>query len=172
MSRGGRWTPAALLAILLLAALALPACGGNGDDEQGGGDGLSEAEVQDAGLNYARCMREHDIDVPDPQPGRMSRLVDPELANDPGFREADEDCRKHLEGLASELDEEQRRKFEDARLEFSRCMREKGFDVPDPRSAGGAEQANPLGELDLEDPRVQQAMDACGERLPDSIGGG
>jgi hypothetical protein len=101
--RGGRWTPAALLAILVLAAVALVACGGDGDDEQGGGDGISEAEVQDAGLEYARCMRE------------------------------------------------------------------KGLDVPDP---GGAapEQGNPFGNLDLDDQRVQKAMDACGERLPELVG--
>jgi hypothetical protein len=173
MSRRGPRAQAALLAILTLAALTLAACGGGNDDEGSGDSGISEAEVQDAALNYARCMREHGFDVPDPQPGAgglRSLLVAVDRAA-PGFREAERDCREHLQGLISQIDEQQRREFEDARLEFSRCMRGKGFDVPDPQRGGGAEAGNLLGELDLNDLRVQEAMDACGERLP-GLGGG
>jgi hypothetical protein len=169
MSGGGRPMPAALLAT---ATLALAACGG-GEEPEEGGEGLSEAAVQDAGLRFARCMREHGIDMPDPQPGRgglRGLLVDGDRTNDPGFRKAESDCRKHLQGLVSEIDEGQRREFEEARLEFARCMREKGFDVPDP-ARGGGQQGAGLGELDLEDPRVQEAMDGCREGVP-GFGGG
>jgi hypothetical protein len=56
---------------------------------------------------------------------------------------------------------------EDAGLDFARCMRERG--VPDPRSGGGppeggSAQGGALGDLDLDDPRVQEAMEACSER--------
>jgi hypothetical protein len=174
MSRRGPRARAALLAILALAALALGACGGDGDDDGAGGGGISEADVQDAGVKYARCMRERGFDVPDPQPGAgglrsMLADVDP---NEPGFREAERDCRRYLQGLVSQIDEEQRREFEESRLEFSRCMRERGFDVPDPQRGAGPEAGNPLGELDLNDPRVQEAIDACGEGLRDLGGGG
>jgi hypothetical protein len=172
MSGCGRPAPAALLAILLLAAaLALAACGG--DDDEGGGNRISESDVEDAGLNYARCMREHGIDMPDPQPGRGLRgLFDPDRAGDPDFRAADGEYRKHLQGLFSEIDDDQRREIEDARLEFARCVRAKGFDVPDPERGAGPQEGGPLGELDLNDPAVQDAMDACRESLPSFGGGG
>jgi hypothetical protein len=171
MSGRGLWARAAPLAILMLVALIVAACGSDEEREDGGG--LSEADVQEAGLSFARCMREKGFDVPDPEPGVdgvRGLLMDGDRRNEPGFREAERDCRKHLEGLVAGLDEEQRREFEDARLEFAQCMREKGFDVPDPRSGADPEAA--LGELDLEDPRVQEAMDVCIERLPDPVGGG
>jgi hypothetical protein len=69
----------------------------------------------------------------------------------------------------SQIDEDQRRDFQEARLEFARCMREKGFDVPDPQSgppSGGAGQGGALGDLDLNDPRVQEAMEACSAQGP------
>jgi hypothetical protein len=168
MSRRGLGTLAALLAILALAA-----CGGGSGEEEGGG-GISEADVQDAALDFARCMREHGVDVPDPQPGAggvRGIFMDGDRGNDPGFREAESECRKHLQGLVAQIDEDQRREFEDARLEFARCMREEGFDVPDPRSGGGpqeggSQQGGPLGELDRDDPRVQEAMEACREQGP------
>ena len=165
MSRRGLGAQAALL-----ATLALVACGG-GEEASDASDGISVSDVEDAGLDYARCMREHGVDVPDPQPGAgglRSMLTDGDR-NDPRFREAESECRKHLQDLVAQIDEDQRREFEEARLEFARCMREKGFDVPDPRSgqaSGGSGQEGALGGLDLDDPRVQEAMEACSERGP------
>jgi hypothetical protein len=166
MSRRGLGIQAALL-----ATLALVACGG---EESGASDGISASDVEDAGLDYARCMREHGVDVPDPQAGAddlRAMFTDRDRRNDPGFREAESECRKHLRDLVTQIDEDQRREFESARLEFARCMRSKGFDVPDPRSGGSAEggssgQGGALGELDLNDPRVQEAMEACSSQGP------
>ena len=167
MSRRGLGIQAALL-----ATLALVACGG---EESGASDGISASDVEDAGLDYARCMREHGVDVPDPQAGAdglRAMFTDGDRRNDPGFREAESECRKHLRDLVSQIDEEQRREFGEARLEFARCMRSKGFDVPDPRSGGGpaeggsSGQGGALGELDLNDPRVQEAMEACSSQGP------
>jgi hypothetical protein len=166
---GGGWRPpAALLATCMLAAGTFVACGDGEDDSDGGG--ISEADVQQAGLDFARCMREHGVDVPDPQPGRgglSGLLADGDRADDPDFRAAEGECRKHLEDLTSEIDEGQRREFEEARLEFSRCMRDKGHDVPDPGQGGGPGGGGGLGDLDLQDPHVRRAMEACSKRLPD-----
>jgi hypothetical protein len=173
MSRRGLWAQAALLAILALA-VPLAACGGGdeGEGEGEGGGGISQADVEDAGVRFAECMREEGIDVRDPAPGAqgLRDMLSDGDRDDPAFREAERECRKHLEDLVAEIDDDQRREFEDARLEFSRCMREKGFDVPDPQS--GAEQGGAaLGDLDLEDPRVQDAMDACSGRISSLIPG-
>ena len=169
MSRRGLGAQAALLAIL-----ALGACGGGSDEAQSDG-GISEADVEDAGLEYARCMRERGIDVPDPRPGAggvRGLLMDGDSRNDPGFPEAERECRKYLQDLVGEIDEDQRREFEEARLEFARCMRDKGFDVPDPRSGAGppavgsSGEGSALGDLNPDDPRVQEAMEACSEQGP------
>lgn len=60
-----------------------------------------QAKVQDALLHYAQCMREHGIDVPDPDfsgDGGMFRIGGPGMdPNDPDFKAADEACRRFLE---------------------------------------------------------------------------
>ena len=71
----------------------MPRGGGNFSEED-------RAEMQDAFLEYAQCMREHGIDMPDPDfsgDGGAFRIggegMDP---NDPAFREADEACNDKL----------------------------------------------------------------------------
>jgi hypothetical protein len=165
--RAVRRTASVALGAAAAIALALSACGGADDDASaGGGGGISEADVQDAGVKYARCMREQGIEMPDPQPGLgglRGLMTDQDLERQPGFRKAEGDCRKHLAGLTSQISDEQRSEILDARLEFARCMRDQGFDVPDPQPGGGdgGGGGGPLGELDFEDPRVQAAMDEC-----------
>jgi hypothetical protein len=173
MSRRGLGAQAALLATLALALL-LVACGGGDDGEGQGGGGISQADVGDAGVKFAECMRERGIDVRDPKPGAqgLRDMLEDADRDDPAYREAEGECGKHLEKLVSEIDDDQRREFDDARLEFARCMREKGFDVPDPPSGGGAaQQGAALGDLNLDDPRVQEAMDACSKRISSLVPG-
>jgi hypothetical protein len=58
-----------------------------------------QREFKERALAFARCMREHGIDMPDPTFGEGGRVqqalrggIDPE---DPRFREAQEDCSKY-----------------------------------------------------------------------------
>jgi hypothetical protein len=55
----------AIVALIAIGvSTALVACGGSkasGEDAQ--------AKAEDAALDYAKCMREHGVDVPDPQFG-------------------------------------------------------------------------------------------------------
>jgi hypothetical protein len=155
-------------AALACIALALGSCGGDDDDTaDAGGDsaGISNADVQQAGVDYARCMREHGMDVPDPQGGAgglRGMLVDGDQRDRPGFRDAERDCRRHLQGLVAQVSDEQRQELRQGRLEFARCMRGEGFDVPDPQPGAGPDDGGgPLGGLDVDDPRVQAAMDKC-----------
>ena len=63
-----------------------------------------QAEMRDAFVKYARCMREEGIDLPDPDPGgggfRM-RLGDPDAPDleSPAFKEADGRCGELLSGV-------------------------------------------------------------------------
>jgi hypothetical protein len=149
----------------VVLAVALSACGGDDDAGETGDDGISQGDVQEAGVKYARCMRERGLDVPDPQGGAgglRGMLVDGDQRDRPGFREAERDCRKHLEGLVAQISDEQRQELKRMRLQFARCMRDEGFDVPDPQPGAGPDGGGgPLGGLDPENPRVQKAMDKC-----------
>jgi hypothetical protein len=152
--------------LLTVAAAGLAACGGGGES---GASGLSRADAQDAGVKFARCMRRHGIDVPDPRAGAggvRSLALTRDQHPQPGFAKARDACRRYLDGIASKVSDDQRQQIMDARLDLARCMRSKGFDVPDPRpGAALGTGGGPLGDLDLDDPRVAKALSACSKGL-------
>jgi hypothetical protein len=168
-----------LAAVLITGALVVGACG----EEAGAGDGTgTEAsdrgdELQEAGLKYAQCMREHGIDMPDPQPGQRGlRLAAPEGVSPQKMQAADEACRKYLEAVKPpELSEEQKKEFQDAALAHARCMREHGIDFPDPTfdENGGAQVRIGRGSgIDPESPKFQAAQKECESKLPQLDGDG
>jgi hypothetical protein len=117
------WWPSALLVPVLLIGVA--ACGGDDDDD--GAEGIAslsddaestettdngatrdgedgDADPQQAALAFAECMREHGIDMPDPQfdeSGRVTQRIDADSGVDPGdpdFEAAQEACADELPG--------------------------------------------------------------------------
>ena len=187
----------ATLTVLALTAL-LGACGSGGGSNgvatlggenaagaDGNGSGSdeepTEAETQEAFRKFAQCMREHGVDMPDPQFGddggvmingtatAGSEEVDPKQ-----FEASDKECRKHIEGVVDarrkEIDPEQEQQMQEQALAFAKCMREHGIDMPDPQfeSGGGGRFAIALGTpdgggLDPNDPTFQDAQEACSE---------
>jgi hypothetical protein len=156
-------TLAAMLAVVLLGlAFVASGCGsssskdgvaaledGASEDtpttaaDDGEDEGTSEADRQEAALEWAKCMREHGIDVPDPEfdgQGRGELRV-----GGPGFNPNSEKLRKAQEecgtpfgrGGPPALSEEERQQFQEALLEFAKCMREHGVDMPDPEFGEG-----------------------------------
>jgi hypothetical protein len=66
-----------------------------------------QARFRDAALKFARCMRAHGVDVPDPQPGGAGLLVQKRTGggsssgpsvDTPAFKRAQEACRSLLPG--------------------------------------------------------------------------
>jgi hypothetical protein len=178
----------------VVAALALAACGGSAepggsqvaalDDggqtatETGSATTSSSTDPQDVLLEFAQCMREHGIDVPDPDfsgggpgGGLFGGEIDPD---DPDFQAAQQACQPILQQIQGQFSEEDRQALEDTLLEFAQCMRGHGVDVPDPDFSGGGPgggDGGPFGgEIDPDDPDVQAAMEACQDILQD-IGG-
>jgi hypothetical protein len=193
-----RWrsTSVALTAVALTVMLA--ACGGGGggdqvasltgesasaDDGNGNGDGgaLTEEETQEAFRKFAQCMREHGIDMPDPQfeggggdgggviiqgeAAAGSKEGDPE-----NFEAADKACQKHLEGVVDarrgQLDPEEEEKMKQRALDFAKCMREHGIDMPDPQFGEGGrvtQEIGPNSSMDPNDPKFQEAQEECAE---------
>lgn len=193
------------LILFASAALVLAACGG-GDDN--GVASLSDVEpivsadeveadvdTEQAILAFAACMRENGVD----------NFQDPEVDEDGNirfrFRGGDEDgapfgdvdrdivqaafetCRDELGGVVfgpgASIDLTE---VEDQLVEFAACMRENGYDMPDPDLSRliepGADpgQGGPFGgEIDPEDPAFQEALEQCQDifaNLPFVGGGG
>jgi hypothetical protein len=140
--------------------------------------GTAEADPEQAMLDFAACMREHGIDMPDPSSGGGAlRLGANEDTDREAFEEAQEECDEHLEGLQREIDPAQRAEFEEAMLSFAQCMRDNGVDMPDPQMDGDGRvtmggPGGPGGGIDPEDPAFQQAQEACQDIIAGARPGG
>lgn len=127
--------------------------GGSGEDGGSGGD-RSEVDPEQAELDFYECMREHGVDLPDPdpgQPGLQLRLPPGEEA-----QAAAEECRQLLPngGEPPEVDAGQL----EALRAFTGCMREHGIDMADPGADGTLSM--PQG-TNPESPEFQTAMSEC-----------
>jgi hypothetical protein len=99
-----------VLGLLLAVALAVAACGGGG--KSSGVASLNGSKQptattnaggshddRQAALNFARCMRQHGIDLPDPQfsgDNIVQRLPTRAEQNSPKFKAAQPACRQYL----------------------------------------------------------------------------
>ena len=170
--------------ILLFAALALvvAACGGSDDNGVATLDDsttTTSANAQDAIaddearlMEFSQCMRDSGVsEFPDPivtEDGAVDFAGGFEQFNEfdqDDLQAAFEVCVDHLEGLSiapggSNFD---LTGIQDTLLEFAMCMRDNGFDMPDPDFsnfdlAGGV---GPFGEIDPTDPGFEEAFEAC-----------
>jgi hypothetical protein len=133
---------------------------------------------QKAALEFARCMRQHGIDMPDPQ--FSGNRITQELRGGPGkkgpddpkFKAAQQACNKYLPngGQPPKLNPQERQQL----VAFARCMREHGIDVPDPGPNSGGivvkrSGANGRNAPEPEDdPKFKAAQQACQKYLPNA----
>ncbi len=179
------WLASLAPAVLAIAVLAV-ACGGSssGDGEgvasAGGGekanDSSAKKDPHQAGLDFAKCMREHGIDMPDPKAGEGGMIMigpgpgeggdEPTSGQRPpaGFEEAHEACKHHLDDLVQDGAAEPDPEEQDRALKFAQCMREHGVDMPDPDFSRGGGFSVDLGEggLDPTSETFKEAQKACG----------
>jgi hypothetical protein len=168
----------------LAVTLLVGACGGGGGDPEGvasltdtgqsgtGGDGAAttgKQDPQDAALDYAQCMREHGVDMPDPGPdGEIQLQVGPDDDREK-VQEAQEACKDILQDAGPRLSEEQQTVMQDALLAFAKCMREHGIDMPDPQfGEGGMVTQQGSTGMDPDDPKFQEAQEACEPIMEDA----
>jgi len=187
-----------LLALALAAIAFLAACSGaaqaprvatldNPDASASPGAYPSaSADPQESLLAYAQCMRDNGVDMPDPQvvedgDGRMGFSVGgPGGGTAPSkdaFEKADAVCRHFLASIVQDKGGPQMSaEDQDKVLQFARCMREHGVDMPDPDFSGGGvmikggpgeDSSGP--KFDPSSKEFQAAQDACQSLLP---GGG
>ena len=175
--------------VLAAAVLLLGACTGSGAgpsvatlaDPSASPSPSASVDPEQAMLAFARCMREHGVDIPDPQPGSGGKGGNFNFSVGGGgkntdktkLQAADTACRHFIEGVGAgpnggQMDPA----MQDALIAFSHCMREHGIDMPDPQfSDGGAQVTVPGGGGRAFDPNSQKfkdAQEACKNLLPGS----
>ena len=165
------------------AGLILFAAGcGRGDEGPGvataGGAGATpsasaaapdeDADRQEQLRQFAQCMRDNGVDVPDPDPAAGIRgfgaLAEKLSSDDPAVQAAFTACQSKLPngGQPPKLNAEQ---LEAYRV-FAGCMREHGVDLPDPAADGSLQLGGLLrAGLNPEDPTFQAAFTACRDTL-------
>ena len=166
---------------VLVAALALGACGGSGGDGDdvptaggsttttSGGSGSDSGDL----LAFTECMRDHGVDMGDPDPatGIPQFPGGAAATQTPEFESAIEACQDLLPegGIRGGTDEDNLAQLQD----FAECMRENGMpDFPDPQpgekgvfGSGGSGTT-----IDRNSPAFQAASEACQDTLS-GVGG-
>jgi hypothetical protein len=157
-----------LTALLAVAGCSLAACGGDDGTPAAGAERPGQSTRQ-AMADFAQCMRENGVDVPDPGSGERGSV---RVEGDPeDLREAEEACAEYREEIKPpDLSDEQSEELKQAALAHARCMREQGIDFPDPQfgaDGGAMVQIGPGSGIDFEDPDFREAQEACRDELPE-----
>jgi hypothetical protein len=161
-------------ATLLGLLMALAGCGtaGGGDDIASAGGPRSstkasneQASDEDKAFKFVDCMREHGIDLPDPEPngkggfkfGLAESGVD---LSSKTFQDAFGACRD-LAPFGERL--KNNPELMDQLRQLAKCMREHGVDMPDPDPNGGLAD---MAGIDRDSPEFRQALEACKDKVP------
>ncbi|MEO3871987.1 hypothetical protein ABGB18_24500 [Nonomuraea sp. B12E4] len=165
-----------LLPVAVPLTLALAACGWQGtggtDDGVVSAGGTSSArsaaspsaslDPREAQLRFAQCMREHGIDVPDPQNGQL-RVEVPRGVGRDKLDKANKACEPILASVVR--DHTPSGQDFDQMVKFARCMRQHGVDMPDPKPGEGMRFEVRNGS----EAKIEAAHKACEQYAP---GGG
>ncbi len=137
--------------------------GGSGSAGNGGGD------PQEQALAFAKCMREHGIDMPDPKVdanGRMEMRINGRGIDDAKMRAAQSACQDKMGGAFGPGGGQPDPRFQEAALKYSQCMRQHGVPkFPDPQPNGGLLLKQGSG-IDPSSPTFKAADKACQQLLP------
>lgn len=150
-----------MLAAAVLA-LALAACGS--ETQQPQTPAPSVDSNHEMGLKYAQCMREHGVNVPDPEPGKapMVRITGGNTTQST-VEAAQKACQQFRPGGGTGQQADPKRL--EAIQKFAQCMRDNGVpDFPDPDNG----MIRMTGKV-TEDPDFPAAQQKCAkEYLPEA----
>lgn len=160
-----RWRPA-LLAGLFALVTACGSGGGNGEDgvaSVSDDNAPTSAENEPKGSDedkmraYAKCMREHGVDMPDPEPGAGGGMnMSVEAGEKDKVDKANEACKKLLPngGVPPKPSAEDL----DRMREQAQCLRDHGIDVEDPTMDDPGLQLN---DRSGDSEKVNKALEEC-----------
>ncbi|MEV0235579.1 hypothetical protein [Nonomuraea sp. NPDC050786] len=115
-------------------------------------------DANDAMLKLAQCLRQNGIDVPDP--GSPEEKTWKYTGDQATLEKAVKACEKYASQIPNPLNDPKAR---DQLIQYARCMREQGIDMPDPPQVNN--------NLDPNDPKLQKAAEACAKLIPGMEGG-
>jgi hypothetical protein len=176
--RGG-----AVAVALCILSLAAAGCGGASSAASSAGSSAAGAG-QKARLDFASCMRQHGVNVPDPGSGGGAGGGPPGGLNQntPAFQSAFTACRSHLASAFGNVSAAQRSQFRQQIVKFAACLRQHGQNVADPTfndtpgaAPGGPGAGGPGGifaNVNRNSPAFQAATKACQGVQPQGPGGG
>jgi hypothetical protein len=154
------------VAVPLAAAssLAVAACGGSSPP-------ASTASADASALKFAQCMRQHGIAFPDPSASGQQAI---QVKDPRAFDAANAACARYrVAGGKNKPTPAQQAEFQDKALQFSRCMRAHGVNMPDPQTSanGGAIKITKRAGSgdqgpDPSSPVFQNAQKACQSLMP------
>lgn len=160
-----------LIATVLLVVLAAAGCGNQqsgtgvasiatGSARPSAATPTSTADPQEQGRKWAQCMREHGVQVDDPDPNGGGGLnVTAKKADKGKIQDAMEACR----GTAPFMDRKASKPQDlDQLRAFATCMRDNGVDMPDPNPDG----TFGTSAIDRNDAGFKKAFDACRGKFP------
>lgn len=137
--------------ITTAACALLLAAAGCGASEQPATTSSEETERDTARTKLLQCLREQGVEQPaQALSGRQQEQLDEALAGP---------CKGYTQDAFGGTDPRKDPAFQDALARFGACMRDEGVEFEP-------------GKVDREDPRVQEAMQACRDELPDNLRGG
>jgi hypothetical protein len=172
-----RGAPAlAVLGVLLVAAACSSTPSSSALPDATGTSGAAPSasasvDPQDAMLEYARCMRDHGVDAPDPVDGNLT--VDGRGLTPEQMEAAESACAKWQQAMepqdgGRELTEEEKQAF----LDQAQCMRDRGWNVSDPEFDGGRvtqkfhkspDGADAAGDPKPGDPAFEKDLKECAD---------
>jgi len=170
------------------AALALGACGSSNDNGGGASNKSQGDKAFEGALKFAKCMRDHGIDMPDPQRvgsgGIKQTMKAGPGADNAKMQAAQKDCQKYMNvGGGRAVSAAEKAKVQNAMLDYAKCMRQNGVDMPDPKfsSSGGgttfqlggpSKKGGTTGGPNPDSPAFKKADEACHGKLADLGKGG
>ncbi len=182
------------LAAVMACVPVLAACGGSSSASGGvasvsGGSAPSgvatttgagsSTDREAALLKAAQCMRANGVkSFPDPTVDangdvRLQGLQGLDR-NDPAVAAAFQKCRSLFAAGRPQFTPAQQQKLQDTLLKFAKCMRQNGYDMPDPQfGTGGPGPGGGLfRSINRNDPAFQKAQQACRSILAGAFPGG
>ena len=170
-------------ALAVTASLVVAGCGS--DPETSGSPssnkGMSASDKK-ALLDFAQCMRDHGVDMPDPQfegGGAKVTMREDKGADPQKQQDAQKACQKFQDKVKPpSMSEADQKKMRAAALKNAQCMRDHGIDMPDPQFGDGGRIQQRIGgpgsNIDPKSQKFQDAMKACQKEAPGGMmfGGG
>jgi hypothetical protein len=152
-----RMGPVPGLVLVLALVLAVAGCGGGGNSNTTSPGGSSDPKQ--AALSWAKCMRQHGINIPDPAfaadggvQQQLPKGVDPDT---PKFKAVAQACKQYQPdgGVPEKVDPQLQQQM----LAFARCMRQHGINIPDPTPDGRVDMRG----IDTDASKFKAAERAC-----------